>query len=375
MGKAIGASTERKAVVLGRDDLETILLALVAAGYRTIGPQPSDDAVVWGGLPDVDALPRGCHDQQAPGSYHLVRGEDEALFAWAVGPHSLKAQVFPSSATVWTSDGRGEPPENRPVAVFGARPCELAALDVLDAVLGRSAGRDPLFVRRRQAMFVVVVECGSPSGTCFCESMGTGPQADGGFDLALTEVLDDLGHRFVARAGSARGEEVLAAASSVPAAEEDLAARRDVLQGASRRMGRKLETEGLRELLAASLDSPRWEQVAERCLACGNCTLVCPTCFCSNVEDVTDLTGTVERRRTWSSCFDLGHSYVHGGPVRESVRSRYRQWMTHKLSTWWDQFGTSGCVGCGRCITWCPVGIDITEEAAALRAASGREGS
>ena len=106
-------------------------------------------------------------------------------------------------------------------------------------------------------------------------------------------------------------------------------------------------------------------------MACGNCTLVCPTCFCATVQDTTDVSGTVERDREWASCFDVEHSYLHGGSVRETTRARYRQWMTHKLSTWWDQFGTSGCVGCGRCVTWCPVGIDITEEAAAIRASDG----
>jgi ferredoxin len=135
-------------------------------------------------------------------------------------------------------------------------------------------------------------------------------------------------------------------------------------------MTRAVRTEGIRELLAATLDHPRWDDVASRCLTCTNCTLVCPTCFCSTVEDVTDLTGrTAERWRRWDSCFTLGHSYLHGGSVRSTARDRYRQWLTHKLGTWIDQFGHSGCVGCGRCITWCPVGIDITEEVAALGAA------
>ena len=96
--------------------------------------------------------------------------------------------------------------------------------------------------------------------------------------------------------------------------------------------------------------------------------MVCPTCFCTTVEDHSDLAGeTAERVRSWDSCFTLDFSYVHGGSVRTETQSRYRQWMTHKLASWIDQFGTSGCVGCGRCITWCPVGIDITEEAAAIR--------
>jgi Fe-S-cluster-containing hydrogenase component 2 len=118
-----------------------------------------------------------------------------------------------------------------------------------------------------------------------------------------------------------------------------------------------MDTTGIQQLLADNLEHPRWDDVASRCLTCANCTLVCPTCFCHGVEDTTDLTGDhAERWRHWDSCFTLDYSYVHGGTVRSSTRSRYRQWMTHKLGTWFDQYGTSGCVGCGRCTTWCPVG-------------------
>src|SRR6185295_19043097 len=133
--------------------------------------------------------------------------------------------------------------------------------------------------------------------------------------------------------------------------------------------GRRMDTADIKELLYRNQEHPRWDDVADRCLGCANCTLACPTCFCGSVEDVSDLSGdTAERWRRWDSCFTLDHSYLHGGSVRASIRSRYRQWLTHKVASWIDQFGTSGCVGCGRCITWCPVGIDITEEVAAIRA-------
>jgi sulfhydrogenase subunit beta (sulfur reductase) len=206
-------------------------------------------------------------------------------------------------------------------------------------------------------------------------SMDTGPSARGAYDLSLIELLDDEGHRFVLRAGTAAGAEVLQEVPSRPAEDSDLEARADALERAVAKMGRTLNTDGLAELLMRNLDHPRWDDVAERCLACGNCTLVCPTCFCATLNETTGFEGEIELERSWASCFEVAHSYLHGGSVRESKRARYRQWMTHKLSTWWDQFGTSGCVGCGRCITWCPVGIDITEECAAIRAADGEQRS
>jgi ferredoxin len=229
---------------------------------------------------------------------------------------------------------------------------------------------DDRYAARRDGAFVVAVECGAPASTCFCPSMGTGPSARGAFDLALTELVDG-GHRFHVQVGSEAGAAVMARVPHRATEESDRSARQDVLEDAEARMGRSLDTADLPGLLARNLEHPRWEEVAKRCLSCGNCTLVCPTCFCSDVSDVSDVSGTVERQRRWASCFDLDHSWLHGGPVRPTTASRYRQWLTHKLSTWWDQFDESGCVGCGRCLTWCPVGIDLTEEAAAIRAADG----
>jgi ferredoxin len=201
--------------------------------------------------------------------------------------------------------------------------------------------------------------------------MGTGPNVEVGFDLAFTELDDDDGHRFLARVGSARALAALEGVAFVLALAVDFSARDAALEGSRRRMARHLDVDGLAGVLARNLEHPRWAEVAERCLSCGNCTLVCPTCFCSDVRDATDLDGDVVRQRTWASCFSVDHSYLHGGAVRPTTQSRYRQWMTHKLSSWWDQFDTTGCVGCGRCVAWCPVGIDLTEEASAIVRADG----
>ena len=270
-------------------------------------------------------------------------------------------------------DGKptGEPPIEAPrLALVGVRSCDLHAIAVHDTVLLSRNAVDVHYAARREQILVVAVTCSDPGGTCFCSSMGTGPDPDTGFDLALTEIIDATGHRFLVRTGTARGAELLERCPTSPASGDDLAAAVAVVDQAVARMGRQLDTTDLRDLLYAGADSSRWDDVARRCFACGNCTLVCPTCFCTSVTDSTSLVdGTSERWRVWDSCFTGEFTHLESGNVRESTRSRYRQWATHKLGAWWDQFGSSGCVGCGRCITWCPAAIDITEEVAAIRAA------
>ncbi|HET6966947.1 MAG TPA: 4Fe-4S dicluster domain-containing protein [Ornithinibacter sp.] len=377
------------------DGLQALVDGLRARGFTVIGPTVRGGAIVNAPLGSVDDLPRGWGDEQAPASYRLRPRDDDAFFGFAAGAQSAKPVFFPADELLWrgrrTADGRGfevdadgdthedaagaGQEKGGPYALLGVRSCDLSALGIHDTVLaGRHVG-DAHYARRRGDAFVVAVACSDPGGTCFCVSMGTGPRPESGrgapFDLCLTELLDG-GHRFVVEVGSERGGELLDAIGASPATVRDVEAATHVTETASRRMGRRLDTDGLKELLYASVDSPRWDDVASRCLSCTNCTMVCPTCFCTTVEDVSDLTGQqAERHRVWDSCFDADFSYIHGGVVRESARSRYRQWMTHKLASWQDQFGSSGCVGCGRCVTWCPAAIDITAEAAALRGAPG----
>ncbi len=361
-----------EAVIL-RDNFDALLAALAGRGYQIIGPTRADGAIVYGEISTTADLPAGWGDDQQPGHYRLRRRDDEALFGYAVGPHSWKRYQLPPKVTLWRAklgaDGGlielTQPEPARPIAFLGARSCELHARAILEQVLGPEA-RDA---------FVIAVQCGEAGGTCFCASMGTGPVSEAGFDLALTELLDRDEHRFSVQVGSPRGAEVLAEVPHRGAEQTDVAAAAAVHARTASSMGRELDTDGIKELLYRNYEHPRWDEVAERCLTCGNCTMVCPTCFCTTVEDVTDLAGEhVERTQQWDSCFTVDYSHIHGGAVRGSARSRYRQWMTHKLATWHDQFGTSGCVGCGRCITWCPVGIDLTEEAAAIRETDAHAG-
>jgi sulfhydrogenase subunit beta (sulfur reductase) len=360
--------------------LEVLVTALQARGYRVLGPTVRDGAIVYDELESAAELPVGWTDAQDAGQYRLERREDEARFGYAVGPHSWKQFLLPPRIRLWQAQQNGdgdldvqeEPLDETPLAFLGVRSCELHAIEIQDKVFmgGRVTDRD--YAARRDGAFLIAVNCFEPGGTCFCVSMGTGPKADRGYDLALTEILDGE-HRFLVEVGSERGAELLAELPHRESAAQDLEAAGAAVEGAVHKMGRQLDATDLHGLLRRNLEHPRWDEVAERCLTCGNCTMVCPTCFCTSVEDTTDLDGKAERVRLWDSCYSVDYSYIHGGAVRPSGRSRYRQWLTHKFGTWHDQFDTSGCVGCGRCITWCPVGIDVTEELTAIRLTDDEE--
>lgn len=365
----------RHGAIIGRDGLDALIRALRARGFTVIGPTVEQDAIVYHELTSIADLPENVADEQAPGHYRLKQRNDGALFGYNVGPYAWKKFLFPPEQRVWrakrTEQGieRLDEPETPPKYAFlGVRACERKAIEVQDRVFTGSAYEDPCYAKRREGAFIVVVNCGEAGGTCFCVSMRTGPKADSGYDLALTELLGPDEHAFLVEVGSERGAAVLAELPHRPASTDEHRAADDAVARAASQMGRSMDTTDIQGLLQRNFEHPRWDEVAERCLACANCTLVCPTCFCSDIEDVSDLSGEIaERWRRWGSCFTQEFSHIHGGSVRESTRARYRQWLTHKLSTWYDQFDTSGCVGCGRCITWCPVGIDITEEIAAIR--------
>ncbi|MBV8257425.1 MAG: 4Fe-4S dicluster domain-containing protein [Actinobacteria bacterium] len=360
------------AEVLAAADLGVLLGALRARGYRVVGPRVAAGVIQYAELDDAGDLPHGWTDEQAPGRYRLARRDDDAYFGYAVGPHSWKRELLPPRVRLWQASRDGlaveeEETDYQPTAFVGVRPCELAAIAIQDRVFldGRFADRD--YAARRADVFLVAVECGSPSSLCFCSSLGTGPGATDGFDLALTE-LHAGEHRFLVRSGSSAGNAVLADLPTRPAARADLETAEQVVEAAARAQAGRFAAEDVHDLLLRNLESPHWDAVAERCLSCGNCTLVCPTCFCTHVEDTSSLDGeTAARDRVWDTCFSLRYAEMHGGNTRPTTRARYRQWLTHKLATWEDQFGTSGCVGCGRCIAWCPAAIDIRAEVAAIR--------
>lgn len=362
-------------VIIEKDDFDSLFGTLTKAGYKLYGPTRRGNAIVLDRITAAADLPIGWNDRQDSGLYRLEENKKPTFFNYVVGPQSWKKYLHPAVSVpveaarksdrfvIKTADGK---PEKR--AFIGVRPCELQAIAIHDKILRDGPFPDDGYVQRRDHTFIVAVNCVSTGGTCFCTSMGTGPAASRGYDLVLTELALTTDHYFVALAGSEAGQKIL---DSVPHGATDqarLQAAEKALEKAAFRMGRKLLTNNLSETLERNFDHGHWEKVAERCLSCGNCTSVCPTCFCTNYQEETSLTGDTARRvRLWDSCFSMDFSYIHGGSIRQSGASRYRQWLMHKLAYWPKQFGAFGCVGCGRCITWCPVGIDITEEARTIQ--------
>jgi ferredoxin len=371
----IGLMGAEAHAVLDVAGLEALLRALAAQDYRVLGPTVRDGAIVHDDIASVADLPRGLRDEQAGGHYRLVPRGDRACFGYSVGPQGAKRFLHVPQQTLWRTRGTGEtlrivaePPGGRRIAFIGLRGCDLRAIAIQDRVLAGGEHADPHYRARRERVFVVAVHCGQAAATCFCTSMGSGPRAGGGYDLALTELVDGEQSTFVVEVGSAAGAELLAQLPQRAASAADVAAAERAVESTACAMQRSLRTDDVHDLLLRQPEHPRWSEVADRCLACGNCTMVCPTCFCTTVSDENALDGSsFTRSRHWDSCFSADFSYLHGGSVRRSTRARYRQWLTHKLASWIDQFGSSGCVGCGRCISWCPVGIDLTEEVAALR--------
>jgi ferredoxin len=369
---------------LVRAEFQRLIDALREAGHRVLGPTHEGAALVLGEIRSVSDLPVGWRDEQAPGRYRLVPSGGEELFGVVLGPGGLKSHTFAPREPLLQieMDGNAGPgrgfraeavlPETERLAILGVRACDLAGLAVQDRVFLRDRFPDPAYAARRESLFLVAVGCIRSVDTCFCASMDTGPEPRAGYDLALTE----LGDGFVVRAGSEAGRALLDTLLLPEAPARALAREEEGYAACAGGMRRSLPRESVRDLLFANLEHPRWDDVAARCLSCGNCTMVCPTCFCHDVRDEPslDLTSSL-RVREWDSCFNREHAQVHGVNFRPHVRERYRQWLVHKLASWVDQFDTSGCVGCGRCITWCPVGIDLTEEVAAIAASPAPAGA
>ncbi|OGW11257.1 MAG: sulfite reductase subunit A [Nitrospinae bacterium RIFCSPLOWO2_12_39_16] len=352
--------------------LNILFDSLKDLGYTIVAPTIREGSIVYDNIDSASELPVGWTDEQSAATYRLKRRGDNSYFGYNLSPYAWKRFLFPPRVKIFSAVRKGKSfkvnSDSKDASVpnyafIGVRPCELQAIKIQDKVFNNGQYIDTVYKNRKEKVFIAAVNCTQAGGTCFCVSMNSGPKADNGFDIALTEIIDKGEHYFIVEAGSEKGNELMSKIPHTVAGQSEIENANKLVQTTAKQMNKSMDTKDIKELLYANLESRHWDDVATRCLTCANCTMVCPTCFCTTVEDVTDLTGdNAERWKRWDSCFTMDFAKVFGGNFRSSSRARYRQWMTHKLASWIDQFGTSGCVGCGRCITWCPVGIDITEE-------------
>lgn len=361
-------------IAIQKPVFDKLLAALQTQGYETIGPRIRGAVLKYEQVDSLADMPRGYTSQQNGGHYRLQKKEHERVFDITPGADSWKQFLFPARSELFQmvkQNGHWETNYPEPTipryAFIGVRGCELAAIAIQDKVFIREDFTDPIYEARRKNLFILAANCLHPGDTCFCASMGTGPEVTEGFDLKLTE-LDEV---FLVEVGSEAGRVVMQDLDREPASSFWFQNAQKAIDEARLSMGRELpDVDAVPELLLSNLEHANWHAVANRCMSCTSCTQVCPTCFCWDVEDTTALDGkTTSRERVWDSCFSLAYSSQAGGNTRPTTHSRYRQWLTHKMGSWQEQFDVLGCVGCGRCITWCPSGIDLTEEIKALREA------
>jgi ferredoxin len=362
------STADRDPGFLPRSSLSTLFNVLVQAGYKVYGPKVRDGAILFEYLDDLDALPVGVTNDQQPGHYRLDSGESQRLFSWNHGPQGLKPLCFAPREVLWQESTQPYGfkrvlPEVEPTAVLGVRACDLAALSIQDHHFELEIRPDPHYLQRRESLLLIGVDCAHSASTCFCASTGDGPALDSGYDIGINE----LDEGFLVWHLSDKGKAITDQLKLQTPDEAQLEAMRQAGEQAAREQQRQLPDNRELRQLYRRLEHTHWDIVAERCLSCGNCTAVCPTCFCYHIDHEVALSGDqAEMVRSWDSCFSPTHSDMGHFQVRSNIKHRYRQWLTHKLAGWQVQQRRIGCTGCGRCITWCPVGIDLTQEVKAV---------
>jgi sulfhydrogenase subunit beta (sulfur reductase) len=271
--------------------LQRILEILISRGCTIIGPTVQASAVVLDEVESLDSLPWGWRDRQAPGVYTVSRTADTGFFQYTCGPHSWKRYLYPPNMRLFSvslEDGgiqleqTGRP--DLSYAFLGMRACDLKALEVLDRILTQQGSPDPDYQARRRNLFIIAVNCLQPGGTCFCAAMGAGPRPVSGYDIVLHEICEPTRYRLIAESGSPRGADLLSAVGCMPASIAAKVHVQLLSDAAAKKMKTTADLSDAGSLFGSRFDHPHWKTLEQRCLACGNCTLVCPTCFCHTVS-------------------------------------------------------------------------------------------
>jgi ferredoxin len=322
-------------IVLAADKLQDLAAAVASAGYRVVAPVARGTTVrfeVW-----------------SPGDGIVTSG---------MAVNSIKDVVFPPAEVIGRARLDGDAfaleeiaPEASRTAILLVRPCDAAALSVLDRVLGGEPA-DPFYAARREALTVVGLACEQTDEHCFCTSVGVSPGSSANLDVRLRPA--DGGDRYIVEPLTPRGEELVSAAGSVCAAG-------DAVANPLAEVPPRFEAATVTAWLSGHFDSPLWQELARECLGCGACAFACPACHCFDVQDEASRTRAV-RQRHWDTC-GLGLFTLHasGHNPRPDQSARWRQRVMHKLAYLPERLQVLGCSGCGRCSRLCPNGLTIAE--------------
>jgi sulfhydrogenase subunit beta (sulfur reductase) len=305
------------------------------------------------------------------GDFHVFRILDEEKtpdFNYQNTRLSPKSVIYPQSERMFEVNLDEKDPEANiykeaakdyfPQAVVGVRPCDGHAFQIVKCNFDNPEYRDPWWVQRFESTTLVGIGCNEPCSTCFCSSVGGGPFSEKGLDV----LVYDLGETLVAKTITAKGEELLRQAEGGKSVDERGRKRMEELAAkAKKRITSTVATDRLKDKVVTQLfDAPFWEEVVFACINCGTCTFLCPTCWCFDIQD--EVMGKVgDRMRNWDSCmFPLFTLHGSGHNPREKKLQRVRQRFMHKLKYYVDKYNEGiQCSGCGRCVRYCPVNIDI----------------
>jgi len=311
--------------------------------------------------------------------FEKLTPETEAHLGPGVATRSPKDFFFPPSEVMlrYERTGRGmelvqgsaEGGGERPVVLFGVRPCGGKALELLDKLFDSEDYRDPSYIERRERTTVVGLACTEPLSTCFCTSAGGDPFSTDGLDALAGDLGDG---RFLVRSLTDKGEALLGSGGG-EAGEADVARLDELAAAARESMGEPVPVGEVVEKLSGDLlgafESDIWDRFHEKCLGCAACAFLCPTCHCFNIADESTLSGG-KRVRTWDCCMmPMFTKHVSGHNPRGSTRERMRQRVMHKFRYYVKNFDQAACVGCGRCVRACGVNNDLREVLRTIAAA------
>lgn len=340
--------SEMEAGILTKADVASWVRGLLGS-YRVVGPTGAAEGVVHYAplAEDGTVLLDGLRPIRSPKEHFIPATETLLAFHGTAKALSVEAPPAPTRDTV----------------ILGVRPCDARALARLDDVFLKREATDDLYQQRRKMTRLVGLACATPSWGCFCTSVGGSPAGSEGLDLLLT----DLGDGYLVRVLTEAGRELVASAGFAAATAAAVAAAEARHAAAAEKMPVRFDATRVAEKL--EWDAPLWTHYAKRCLACGACSFLCPTCHCFDIQDEVTAEGGV-RFRCWDTCqvgeftrMGAGHN------PRQSQRERVRQRVSHKFKYLVEEFGRQGCTGCGRCVEACAVNIDLRQILAEIQGA------